>query len=50
MRPVNLNNLKLHYLDKLDRAKEEKQNIALPEIKALKYDNTFSQCYSLHWT
>ena len=38
MRPVKLQILKLEYVDKLDRAKENKQQLTLPKIKALSYD------------
>ena len=41
VRPVKLKNLKLDYLDKLDRAKENKQKLTLTKIKALNYDKTY---------
>ena len=40
MRPVKLKNLKLDYVDKLDRAKDV-SNLTLPKIKALNFDKQY---------
>ena len=41
IRPVKLQNIKKDYLDKLEHVKDKKRPYSLPQIKALKFDDTY---------